>query len=114
MRLQVAACLMGAALPQGACAARMLLFVGGPSTEGAGKVVDRELSEPIRSHEVGWHVLPTMYTDPCLGQAWVWTCAKVSRGSHHGHLMVRASTRLRCSCRGPHTSNLCQSEGMRQ
>ena len=49
---QVAACLMGAALPQGACAARMMLFVGGPSTEGAGKVVDKELSEPIRSHEV--------------------------------------------------------------
>ena len=46
---------MGAALPAGACAARMLLFVGGPSTEGAGKVVDRELSESIRSHEVGWH-----------------------------------------------------------
>lgn len=43
---------MGAALPQGACAARMMLFVGGPSTEGAGKVVDKELSEPIRSHEV--------------------------------------------------------------
>ena len=57
---QVAACLMGAALPQGACAARMLLFVGGPSTEGAGKVVDRELSEPIRSHEVGRHVLPAL------------------------------------------------------
>jgi len=52
MWLQVAACLMGAALPQGACAARMMLFVGGPSTEGAGKVVDKELSEPIRSHEV--------------------------------------------------------------
>ena len=51
---------MGAALPQGACAARMLLFVGGPSTEGAGKVVDRELSEPIRSHEVRWHVLQTL------------------------------------------------------
>ena len=44
---------MGAALPAGACAARMLLFVGGPSTEGSGKVVDRELSENIRSHEVG-------------------------------------------------------------
>lgn len=49
---------MGAALPQGACAARMMLFVGGPSTEGAGKVVDKELSEPIRSHEVPPLCLP--------------------------------------------------------
>lgn len=62
---------MGAALPQGACAARMLLFVGGPSTEGAGKVVDRELSEPIRSHEVGWHVFPAINIVPCLHQPWV-------------------------------------------
>lgn len=53
--LQVAACLMGGALPQGSCAARAMLFVGGPSTEGAGKVVDKELSEPIRSHEVPCH-----------------------------------------------------------
>lgn len=52
MCAQVAACLTGAALPAGSCAARVMLFVGGPSTEGAGKVVDRELSEPIRSHEV--------------------------------------------------------------
>jgi protein transport protein SEC23 len=43
--------MMGAALPHGSCAARLMLFVGGPSTEGTGKVVDRELSEPIRSHE---------------------------------------------------------------
>ena len=48
---QVAASMMGAALPAGACAARLMLFVGGPSTEGSGKVVDKELSEPIRSHE---------------------------------------------------------------
>ena len=44
---------MGAALQPGACAARLMLFVGGPSTDGAGKVVEKELSEPIRSHEVG-------------------------------------------------------------
>ncbi|EIE23773.1 COP-II coat subunit [Coccomyxa subellipsoidea C-169] len=49
--LQVAASLMGAALQPGMCAARLMLFVGGPSTEGAGKVVEKELSEPIRSHE---------------------------------------------------------------
>lgn len=53
MCTQVAASLMGAALQQGMCAARLMLFVGGPSTEGAGKVVDKDLSEPIRSHEVG-------------------------------------------------------------
>ncbi len=52
LRAQVAASMMGAALPAGTCAARLMLFVGGPSTEGAGKVVDKELSEPIRSHEV--------------------------------------------------------------
>ena len=52
MCAQVAACLTGVALPAGSCAARVMLFVGGPSTEGAGKVVDKELSEPIRSHEV--------------------------------------------------------------
>ena len=50
--VQVAASLMGSALPPGTCAARLMLFVGGPSTEGAGKVVEKELSEPIRSHEV--------------------------------------------------------------
>lgn len=50
--MQVAASLMGSALPPGTCAARLMLFVGGPSTEGAGKVVEKELSEPIRSHEV--------------------------------------------------------------
>ncbi|KAK9814088.1 hypothetical protein WJX72_000474 [[Myrmecia] bisecta] len=49
--LQVASALMGACLPAGSCAARLLLFVGGPSTEGGGKVVDKELLEPIRSHK---------------------------------------------------------------
>jgi protein transport protein SEC23 len=28
-----------------------MLFVGGPCTEGAGKVINRELSEEIRSHK---------------------------------------------------------------
>jgi protein transport protein SEC23 len=31
--------------------ARIMLFVGGPCTEGAGKVINRELSEEIRSHK---------------------------------------------------------------
>ncbi len=31
---------------------RLLLFVGGPATEGPGRVVEKELSEPIRSHKV--------------------------------------------------------------
>lgn len=49
--LQVAAALMGGCLPSGGGAARMLLFVGGPCTEGGGRVVDKELTEPIRSHK---------------------------------------------------------------
>lgn len=49
--LQVATALLGASLPIGNCAARILAFVGGPCTEGSGKVVDRELSEELRSHK---------------------------------------------------------------
>jgi len=49
--LQVSSALMGACLPSGGAAARMLLFVGGPCTEGGGRVVDKELTEPIRSHK---------------------------------------------------------------
>ncbi|KAK9837195.1 hypothetical protein WJX84_004838 [Apatococcus fuscideae] len=49
--IQVAAGLMAACLPQNSCAARLQLFVGGPSTVGAGKVVERQLMEPIRSHK---------------------------------------------------------------
>lgn len=47
--------MMGGCLGALHCAARMLLFVGGPSTEGGGKVVDKELSEPIRSHKARPH-----------------------------------------------------------
>ena len=49
--LTVAAALAAAALPPGSCAARILLLVGGPSTDGAGAVVGRPLAEPIRSHK---------------------------------------------------------------
>ncbi len=51
MCMQVAAGLMAACLPLHSCAARLQLFVGGPSTVGAGKVVERALLEPIRSHK---------------------------------------------------------------
>ncbi len=47
----VAAALAAACLPPGLCAGRILLFVGGPSTDGPGRVVDRPLAEPIRSHK---------------------------------------------------------------
>lgn len=50
--MQVAASLLGSSVPIGSCAARILLFVGGPCTEGSGKVVNRELTEEIRSHKV--------------------------------------------------------------
>lgn len=43
---------MGACLPAGSCMGRLMLFVGGPATEGPGRVVEKELVEPIRSHKV--------------------------------------------------------------
>lgn len=46
--LQVAAGMMAGCLPAGSCAARIMLFAGGPPTVGSGKVVDMELTEPIR------------------------------------------------------------------
>lgn len=49
--LQVTAAMLGASVPIGNCAARVLAFVGGPCTEGQGKVVGRDLSEEIRSHK---------------------------------------------------------------
>jgi len=49
--LTVAAALAAAALPPGSCACRIMLFVGGPSTDGGGAVVGRPLAEPIRSHK---------------------------------------------------------------
>lgn len=50
--LQVAAGLMAGCLPAGSCAARIMLFAGGPPTVGSGKVVDMELLEPIRQATV--------------------------------------------------------------
>lgn len=49
--LQVAAGLTDAALASGKGAVRIMLFVGGPTTEGFGQVVGKELQEPIRSHK---------------------------------------------------------------
>ncbi len=48
----MAAGLTDAALASGKGAVRIMLFVGGPSTEGQGQVVGKELHEPIRSHKV--------------------------------------------------------------
>ncbi|GMI70224.1 hypothetical protein like AT2G21630, partial [Hibiscus trionum] len=47
--LSVAASLLGACVP--GSGARILAFVGGPSTEGPGAIVSKNLSEPIRSHK---------------------------------------------------------------
>ncbi|CDY13800.1 BnaA09g43020D [Brassica napus] len=47
--LRIAACLLGACFP--GAAARIMAFIGGPSTLGPGAIVSRELSEPIRSHK---------------------------------------------------------------
>lgn len=49
---QAATALLGASVPVGNCQARILSFIGGPCTEGLGKVVNRELAEDIRSHKV--------------------------------------------------------------
>ena len=47
-----------AAVSGSTCAARIMLFVGGPTTDGPGQVVAKELLEPIRSHKV--HFLAVM------------------------------------------------------
>ncbi|GKV51150.1 hypothetical protein SLEP1_g57824 [Rubroshorea leprosula] len=47
--LSVAAALLGACVP--GLGARIMAFVGGPSTEGPGAIVSKNLSEPIRSHK---------------------------------------------------------------
>uniref|UniRef100_A0A7S3E547 Protein transport protein SEC23 n=1 Tax=Chloropicon laureae TaxID=464258 RepID=A0A7S3E547_9CHLO len=49
--LQVATALAGACLTPGGSATRIMLFVGGPATEGQGSVVQREKTEAIRSHK---------------------------------------------------------------
>ncbi|KAG1675309.1 hypothetical protein FOA52_015983 [Chlamydomonas sp. UWO 241] len=49
--LQVATALLGSSLPIGNCSARILALIGGPCTEGQGKVVGPELSEVLRSHK---------------------------------------------------------------
>eukprot|EP01018_Ginkgo_biloba_P005985 Gb_40586 [translate_table: standard] len=47
--LSVAAGLLGACVP--GTGARIMAFIGGPSTEGSGTIVSKDLSEPIRSHK---------------------------------------------------------------
>ncbi|KAB2626976.1 transport protein SEC23 [Pyrus ussuriensis x Pyrus communis] len=47
--LSVAASLLGACVP--GSGARIMAFIGGPSTEGMGAIVSKNLSEPIRSHK---------------------------------------------------------------
>lgn len=47
--LNVAASLLGACVP--GSGARIMAFVGGPSTEGSGAIVSKSLSDPIRSHK---------------------------------------------------------------
>ncbi|KAL6557405.1 Protein transport protein S23 C [Orobanche minor] len=47
--LSLAAHLLGVCVP--GSGARIMAFLGGPSTEGAGAIVSKNLSEPIRSHK---------------------------------------------------------------
>lgn len=47
--LSIAASLLGACVP--GSGARIMAFIGGPSTEGSGAIVSKNLSDPIRSHK---------------------------------------------------------------
>ncbi|PSS24554.1 Protein transport protein [Actinidia chinensis var. chinensis] len=47
--LSVAAHLLGACVP--GSGARIICFVGGPTTDGPGAIVSKNLSEPVRSHK---------------------------------------------------------------
>lgn len=47
--LSVASHLLGICVP--GCGARIMAFLGGPSTEGPGAIVSKNLSEPMRSHK---------------------------------------------------------------
>ncbi|XP_042374016.1 protein transport protein SEC23-like [Zingiber officinale] len=47
--LSIAASLLGLCVP--GSGARIMAFVGGPSTQGSGSIVSKNLSEPIRSHK---------------------------------------------------------------
>jgi hypothetical protein len=66
--LVVAEALLGASVPPGSCMARVMLFVGGPSTEGPGKVIGRDLSEEIRRW-VGAGG-DSFWSGPALGGGW--------------------------------------------
>ena len=53
--------MMAGCLPAGSCAARIMLFAGGPPTVGSGKVVDMELLEPIRqAHRQDCHAAESL------------------------------------------------------
>ena len=81
--LQVATGLAAGCLPQGSCAARIMLLVGGPATAGPGKVVDMELSEPIRwAYFVYWLVghCGVPHRGP-LQLCCLWQCAALT-GAH--------------------------------
>lgn len=65
---QVATTLLGLSVPTGSASAHILAFIGGPCSEGSGKVVGRELSEEIRSHKVSSQVtLSPIAWFSCLG-----------------------------------------------
>lgn len=45
---QVAEAVMSSSIPPSSCMARIMLFTGGPTTEGMGKIVNRDLTEEVR------------------------------------------------------------------
>lgn len=85
---QVATALLGASLPMSNCQARILGFIGGPCTEGNGKVVGRELAEEMRSHKVsGAQGMVAGPLSVCLGAGQGWVHARSQgRGPHRNQV----------------------------
>nr|VDC63585.1 unnamed protein product [Brassica rapa] len=78
--LRIAACLLGACFP--GSAARIMAFVGGPSTLGPGAIVSPELSEPIRSHkDIGKD------SAPCYQEAVEFYEKLAKQLVHQGHVL---------------------------
>ncbi|KAF3498084.1 hypothetical protein DY000_02057265 [Brassica cretica] len=78
--LRIAACLLGACFP--GSAARIMAFVGGPSTLGPGAIVSPELSEPIRSHkDIGKD------SAPCYHEAVEFYEKLAKQLVHQGHVL---------------------------
>ncbi|CAH8360662.1 unnamed protein product [Eruca vesicaria subsp. sativa] len=80
--LRIAAGLLGACFP--GSAARIMAFIGGPSTLGPGAIVSRELSEPIRSHK---DIDKDSSSAPCYREAVEFYEKLAKQLVHQGHVL---------------------------